>query len=143
MRIHSGKPDEDALVQPSFVLRLTLRTVQPGAFATSVSANIKRASKRIEGYDTAHEWISMFDEGTGQEPGDPKKAVERILQLVQLEKLPMRFALGDDGYELVTASHQHILKEFEKNKQLSIGTNRKDLGDPKGGPDFSSFHESG
>jgi hypothetical protein len=36
----------------------------------------------------------MLSEGAGQEPGDTRKGVQRIIQLVQQEELPMRFALG-------------------------------------------------
>lgn len=36
----------------------------------------------------------MLSEGAGQEPGDTRKGVQRIVQLVQQKELPMRFALG-------------------------------------------------
>lgn len=74
----------------------SLLTSQPGAFATEVgsAANFKRAAHHIDGYDTAHGWINMLSSTAGQEPGDTRKGVQRIIKLVQQDRLPMRFALG-------------------------------------------------
>lgn len=48
----------------------------------------------IQGYDMAHSWMNMLGDGAGNEPGDPKKGVLRIIELVSQETLPLRFALG-------------------------------------------------
>lgn len=130
--------------------------LQPGAFATAVgsAANFKRGETYIEGYDTAHGWIDMLSGEGGNEPGDPRKGAERIIQLVQLETLPMRFALGvswissccptssdstkacsdfkDDGWDLVTQSHSEIIDGYKKYETLSKGTNRDGLNSSNG-----------
>ncbi|KAK9896749.1 NAD(P)-binding protein [Cystobasidium minutum MCA 4210] len=109
-------------------------SVQPGAFATAVgsAANFKRGETYIKGYDTAHGWIDMLSGEGGNEPGDPRKGAERIIQLVQLETLPMRFALGDDGWDLVTQSHSEIIDGYKKYETLSKGTNRDGLNSSNG-----------
>lgn len=38
--------------------------------------------------------MNMLSDFAGREPGDTRKGVQRIIQLVQQEELPMRFALG-------------------------------------------------
>ncbi|KAK7061040.1 hypothetical protein VNI00_000775 [Paramarasmius palmivorus] len=74
-------------------------TVNLGAYRTAVAgSNTKKPAKEIDGYNDAHEFLSIFQERSGQEPGDPAKAVKKLLDLVLTSKeLPARFTLGDDA----------------------------------------------
>ncbi|KAK7017741.1 short-chain oxidoreductase [Favolaschia claudopus] len=99
-------------------------SIQPGSFRTAVaeSANTKIAAKKIEGYDSAHEWIDGFNKASGTQPGDPAVAAKKIIELISKKgELPMRLPIGDDAYENAKAFYEGRLKEIEAWKGYSTG----------------------
>ena len=93
MQSHLLKQQQTA---STLLIPFLYRVWQPGAFATAVGSptNFKKPANYIDGYDSAHGWMNMLSDFAGREPGDTRKGVQRIIQLVQQEELPMRFALG-------------------------------------------------
>ncbi|KAJ7141610.1 putative short-chain oxidoreductase [Mycena filopes] len=102
-------------------------SIQPGSFRTAVaeSSNLKVAATQIEGYDAAHDWVTGFNSRAGKEPGDPRIAAEKIIQLVSVEPeraLPTRLAMGDDSYETAQTFYRKQLENLEVWKDVSCGT---------------------
>ncbi|NUS11536.1 MAG: SDR family NAD(P)-dependent oxidoreductase [Streptomyces sp.] len=75
--------------------------VEPGAFRTSLMANLT-ASPRIADYeDTAGRTRAMAAGGDGVQPGDPAKAAALILAALDADETPLRLPLGSDGIDAV------------------------------------------
>ncbi|ESK96524.1 short-chain oxidoreductase [Moniliophthora roreri MCA 2997] len=107
-------------------------SVNLGAYRTAVAgSNTKRPAKgEIEGYNDAHEFQTLFQERSGQEQGDPAKAVKKILDLIDLKgqdgkplQLPARLALGDDAVELIGKVLQKRLEGLQQWREHGVGTN--------------------
>lgn len=75
--------------------------VEPGAFRTSLLANLT-ASPELADYDaTVGGTRAMIARSDGTQPGDPAKAAALIVQAVEADGSPLRLPLGDDGVDAV------------------------------------------
>ncbi|THU98260.1 short-chain oxidoreductase [Dendrothele bispora CBS 962.96] len=103
-----------------------IRTVSigPGLFRTSAATNMKFQSKELPCYEGLHKQRDMYLAYSGHEPGDPKKAAVKILDLVTSDKdLPGRLPIGDDAVALLDQTMQAEAKEFQAWKEFGKGTN--------------------
>ncbi|CAG7603196.1 oxidoreductase [Actinacidiphila bryophytorum] len=95
----------EALAQEVGPLGIKTLIVEPGAFRTSLLANLT-ASPEIADYDsTVGGTRAMAASSEGSAPGDPAKAAALILEAVASPDAPLRLPLGDDG---VTAVLTHL-----------------------------------
>lgn len=81
-------------------IRVTV--IEPGAFRTEFAgdANVKPA-QAIADYAPVLEPIRQYLYGSaGKQPGDPAKAAQAIVRVVESETPPLRLMLGADAYEL-------------------------------------------
>jgi NAD(P)-dependent dehydrogenase (short-subunit alcohol dehydrogenase family) len=81
-------------------IRVTI--VEPGAFRTEFagSANL-RAEQRLDDYRGVIDPIEQYLYGNdGQQPGDPAKAAQAMLAVVDHPAPPLRLMLGADAYGL-------------------------------------------
>lgn len=78
----------------SFGLRVTI--VEPGPFRTDfISRSLEHASSDVQEYHGSAGKFAKFIAGIdGKQPGDPVKAAQQILQVVDAEKPPLRLVLG-------------------------------------------------
>ncbi|KAL0576263.1 hypothetical protein V5O48_005707 [Marasmius crinis-equi] len=102
-------------------------TVNLGSFRTAVAgSNTKVPAKgEIEGYEDAHSFVHNFQGGSGQELGDPDKAADKIIDLLNLtdKPLPAKLPIGEDAFgnaERVLDRQSKVLKEY---RQYGMGTN--------------------
>lgn len=80
-------------------IRVTI--VEPGAFRTNFAgeANMRPAAT-IQDYQATTEPLRQYLYGNdGQQPGDPAKAAQAMIQVVESEKPPLRLVLGVDAYQ--------------------------------------------
>ncbi|CAG6394060.1 oxidoreductase [Actinacidiphila cocklensis] len=91
----------EALAQEVGPLGIKTLIVEPGAFRTSLLANLT-ASPEIGDYDaTVGGTRAMAAGSEGSQPGDPDKAAALILAAVEADDTPLRLPLGDDGVDAV------------------------------------------
>jgi len=57
-----------------------------------------------------------------QQPGDPAKLAEALLQLVALPDPPVRLPLGPDALKRIAAKNEFVNQEMERWKTLSTST---------------------
>jgi hypothetical protein len=60
---------------------------------------------------------------SGNQPGDPDKAAQVLLQLVEVKDPPTRIFLGDDALGLVQGKLQQMNVEIDTWKPFSRATN--------------------
>lgn len=87
------------LAQEIGQLGIAVTNVAPGGLRTDFgTTSLRVADHRIDDYDTtAHQAERTFTAHAGEEPGDPAKAAQAILTLVDSDVPPLRLLLGADA----------------------------------------------
>ena len=105
-----------------FGIKVTL--IEPGRFRTdfagrslSINTNVGEAYK--ENILAHAERMKGIDQ---HQPGDPVKAVQAMIKIVDAPNPPLRLLLGPDAYEWAHEKINSVLKEFEEWKNVSIST---------------------
>lgn len=92
----------EALYDEVKPMGIRVTVIEPGAFRTEFAgdANVKPA-QTIADYVPVLEPIRQYLYGsTGKQPGDPAKAAQAIVRVVESEAPPLRLMLGADAYGL-------------------------------------------
>jgi NAD(P)-dependent dehydrogenase (short-subunit alcohol dehydrogenase family) len=108
-------------VEP-FGIRVTL--IEPGDFRTPVLAPGRLAvsepmAEYAETVGRAREGIGQLD---GRQPGDPARAAQAILAVVDASAPPLHLALGTDCYTRLTEELGEQLAELERWSHLTLST---------------------
>ncbi|MCP8890089.1 oxidoreductase [Sphingomonas faeni] len=87
------------LAQELEPLGIKVSNVAPGGLRTDFAGtSLRVAAHRIDDYaTTAHQAERIFADHAGEEPGDPAKAAQAILALVDADTPPLRLLLGADA----------------------------------------------
>lgn len=128
----------EALHQELAPLGISATIIEPGYFRTSLlnpGSNSFVAQRHIPDYDqSAGVVLAKLKEVDGKQPGDPVKAVERIVDVLTLsgsaagrKEIPLRLALGMDAYTAIKAKCVSMLAHLEEWKDLSLGTEHDDV----------------
>lgn len=113
----------EALFDELKPLGIHVTLIEPGAFRTEFagSSNIRPATS-IPDYQPVIEPIRQYLYGNaGKQLGDPKKAAEVMIQVVESSDPPLRLMLGADAYGLWAQKQE--LAEVEIEKWRAIGEN--------------------
>lgn len=99
--------------------------IYPGYFRTNFldkdSAMVP--ANRVDAYVNAREAEAQhLNEINGNQPNDPRKAAEVLIELSKQENPPVHFFMGVGAYELARAKIKIIEQALEDNKELAIST---------------------
>lgn len=91
--------------------------IEPGYFRTQAFSNINHVAARVDDYAQFNAGVRAYEQGlVGNEPGDAKKAVERMVELVKGtgmaagKTIPLRVPLGTDGWTRIKAKCEETIK---------------------------------
>jgi NAD(P)-dependent dehydrogenase (short-subunit alcohol dehydrogenase family) len=106
-----------------FGIRVT--ALAPGQFRTDwAGRSMDRTPRSIADYDAVMDPIRAARQAkSGNQPGDPAKAAQALLALVEAEKPPVRLFLGDDALGLVGQKLEDMKVELAGWDALSRSTN--------------------
>lgn len=110
----------DSLAQEvkSFGIKVTL--LEPGAFATDFGSPLSmKTSQGLEVYAELRNQVSV--RLSTEERGDPKATAEAILQIIDAEDPPLRFAVGAGVLPLVRGVYADRLATWETWETVSNG----------------------
>jgi len=99
--------------------------LEPGAFRTrfSSSSSFTRARRPIDAYEpTAGQIFRQIASSDGHQPGDPERAAQAVLQLVDLEEPPVHLLLGKDAVRLHRQKLELTSQSIDQWEELSSGT---------------------
>jgi NAD(P)-dependent dehydrogenase (short-subunit alcohol dehydrogenase family) len=104
-------------------LGIKVTVVEPGPFRTDfLGGSLARAEKVIEDYaETSGKTRAAALVRHGAQPGDPIKAAEAILKVIQSEKPPVHLILGKFAFERANQKFDEIRAEFEAWKSTALG----------------------
>ncbi|WP_160717844.1 SDR family oxidoreductase [Chitinophaga solisilvae] len=114
----------EVLAQDVQELGIKATVIAPGAFRTDflTSGSLVIAANQIEEYQAVHASYRKYAEMDGQQAGDPLKAAQAMLQLVENPAPPVVLLLGADAYNRATVKVSTQLDAYEKNKDISLHT---------------------
>jgi NAD(P)-dependent dehydrogenase (short-subunit alcohol dehydrogenase family) len=112
-------------VEP-FGIKVTL--IEPGAFRTDFNGrSLAVAERAIDAYTTmSSAALQWFKEMDGQQPGDPAKAAQAIIQAVESPNPPMRLALGTDAMSLIQDKLESVKTDLANWHQVTVSTDYAD-----------------
>lgn len=97
-------------------LGIKVMVVEPGSFRTHFyDSSLKGSDNTIDAYkDTA--WKRSVAESTNakQQPGDPDKAGDVLIDVIESDNYPFRLLLGSDAIKVVSTEYENRLKEIEE-----------------------------
>jgi NAD(P)-dependent dehydrogenase (short-subunit alcohol dehydrogenase family) len=114
-----GLTESLALEAAPFGVRVTI--LQPSDFRTG----FREACRRL--IDPSSPYAAAFPENVAtlaiptseHEAGDPRRAAEALLRLVEMPDPPVRLLLGNMAYDRVTAAHRRQLAEWERQEAVA------------------------
>ena len=113
----------EALAAEVRPLGIRVLMVEPGAFRTQFGGHRMHRSRVIDAYaGTTGPTRAAVDAMDGNQPGDPRKAAQAILQVVDHPEPPLRLALGNDAVDQIAAHHDRLRAELTRWEKLSRAT---------------------
>lgn len=97
--------------------------IEPGGFRTDFAGASTTLREGRAEYDAVVGATARRQRDyNGQQPGDPARAAQVILQLAAMDAPPLRIALGSDAAKLIEAADTKRLEEMRRWHGLSIST---------------------
>ena len=110
----------EALQQEVKPFGIKVTIVEPGPFRTEFAgSSIKLADPIPEYAETAGKIRTYFEKTNGKQIGDPKKAAEILISLVEREEPPLRLLLGNWAVERYRQKLEMELKHVNVWEELS------------------------
>ncbi|MBW4330191.1 oxidoreductase [Stakelama sp. CBK3Z-3] len=114
----------EALRKEVASLGIRVTALAPGQFRTDwAGRSMDRTPRSIADYDSVMDPIRAARKAkSGQQPGDPAKAAQALLAIVDAPDPPVRLFLGDDALSLVDAKLDAMRAEITEWETLSRST---------------------
>jgi NAD(P)-dependent dehydrogenase (short-subunit alcohol dehydrogenase family) len=105
-------------------LGIHVTALAPGQFRTDwAGRSMVRAKRSIADYDRVMDPIrAARQEKSGRQPGDPAKAAQALLKLVESDNPPVRLYLGADALKLVEDKMESMRAEIAAWQEVSRST---------------------
>lgn len=98
------------LIEPS-----SFRTDWGGRSSVKTETSIPELKESIVG-----QMLQGIELGVGQEAGDPAKAAEAVIKVVETSEPPLRLLLGQQAYDAATYKFKSLLASIEQWKETTI-----------------------
>lgn len=99
--------------------------VYPGYFNTNFlkEGSMKLAANPIAAYTAARNTENWHEtQMIGNQPGDPAKAAQALIELSEMENAPLHFFMGSDSFSMANGKIEILQKELATNESLSKST---------------------
>jgi NAD(P)-dependent dehydrogenase (short-subunit alcohol dehydrogenase family) len=103
---------------------IKVTAIEPGGFRTDwAGRSLQRGARTIADYDASFEPIRAARAArSGKQPGDPLKAAQAILQVVDAEHPPVHLLLGSDALSFVREKLDGLKREIDAWEHVTVGT---------------------
>lgn len=114
----------DTLSKELAPFNIAVTAVAPGSFRTDwAGRSMVRSPRAIGDYDASFEPVRRARiEKSGKQPGDPARAAQAILRLVESERPPAHLLLGSDALALVRSALAERLAEIDAWEAVTRST---------------------
>jgi len=114
-----------SLAQEVGPLGIKVTVVAPGAFRTDFlsSHSIRKSAPASDGYmDSVGRTLRRLDAMAGKQPGDPVRAAQALLALVDEEQPPLHLLLGSDALRRARETLDALIEEMDRWEEVTRGT---------------------
>ncbi|MBO9201046.1 MULTISPECIES: oxidoreductase [Niastella] len=113
----------EALSKEVAPLGIKVTSVEPGGFRTDWAGDSMSYAPAIEGYETTvNARAEYFQSGKFVPVGDPVKAAQVMVNLVEHPEPPMHLILGSEAAGMLKQADENRKAEFEKWLSVSVST---------------------
>ncbi len=105
-------------------LGIKVTIVEPGPFRTDfIGRSLDRAQEQMEAYQgTVGKFVNFLNNIEGKQPGDPQKAAEAIVQVVNSDNPPLRLVLGKYAYTKFRKKIESLTAELDTWEAVAANT---------------------
>jgi NAD(P)-dependent dehydrogenase (short-subunit alcohol dehydrogenase family) len=106
-------------------LGIKVTVVAPGAFRTDFLSqhSIRKSSPATDAYaNSVGRVMSYLDSMAGKQPGDPVRAAQAILAVVDAEQPPLHLLLGTDALRRAREKLDALIEEIDRWEEVTRGT---------------------
>jgi NAD(P)-dependent dehydrogenase (short-subunit alcohol dehydrogenase family) len=109
-------------------LGIWVTAIEPGPFRTDwAGRSLKVAKASIPDYaDTAGARSRQINERSGKQPGDPVRAAEAMITIVEADQPPRNLFLGKIAFEMAREKLSYLSKSIDQWQALSVGADFPD-----------------
>ncbi|WP_242527149.1 oxidoreductase [Ktedonosporobacter rubrisoli] len=106
----------------SFGIHVTL--VEPGVFRTDVlGRSLKRTQLALDDYAPMNGFVRQWvEQNNGTQQGDPAKAAQAMIKVVEAPEPPLRLALGADALELIHKKLAWVASDLQTWEATALST---------------------
>jgi NAD(P)-dependent dehydrogenase (short-subunit alcohol dehydrogenase family) len=102
----------------AFGIKVTI--VEPGSFKTDFSTRSLARATRIPAYQPTYDALfKAFENGVS---GDPARAAQAMIQVVEADEPPLRLALGADALHIIREKLNSELEEYKRWESVTVAT---------------------
>ncbi|MBR0790691.1 SDR family NAD(P)-dependent oxidoreductase [Bradyrhizobium manausense] len=113
----------ESLAREMALIGVHVTIVEPGGFRTGFAEAAHGTDEGRAEYDAiVGAAIRMQRDYDGRQPGDPAKAAAVVLKLAEMDRPPLRIALGSDAVNAIAATDRQRLVELDQWRTLSVST---------------------
>jgi NAD(P)-dependent dehydrogenase (short-subunit alcohol dehydrogenase family) len=113
----------ESLAREMALVGVHVTIVEPGGFRTGFAQAAHETDEGRPEYDAVvGAAVRMQRDYDGRQPGDPAKAAAVVLQLVGMDRPPLRIALGSDAVNAIATTDRQRLEELEMWRAVSVST---------------------
>jgi NADP-dependent 3-hydroxy acid dehydrogenase YdfG len=114
----------EALAQEVAPLGIKVTIVEPGAFRTDFNGrSLVMEEPKINDYEEViggfRTWIKDMD---GNQPGDPAKAAQAMIQVVASDNPPLRLPLGADAIGAIETKLESVKADVDTVREVAVNT---------------------
>jgi NAD(P)-dependent dehydrogenase (short-subunit alcohol dehydrogenase family) len=112
----------EALAQEVAPMGIRVTIIEPGPFRTDfLGGSLVSAARTIDAYQgtvgPTREYRTTND---GRQRGDPARAAQAIVEIVESENPPLRLLLGENAFGRAQAKVQSMANEFDRWRSLTL-----------------------
>lgn len=114
----------EALAQEVAPFGIHVTVIEPGPFRTDwAGPSLATPRHRIDAYeDSAYSTITRLHDVSGHQPGDPDKAAQVMIRVVEAKDPPLRLPLGDFAIDRTRQKLQAMAAETDRWERISRAT---------------------
>lgn len=102
-------------------LGIKVTIIEPGAFRTDWAGRSLQTGEGIDDYavSAGARRRAIQDEVDGKQPGDPRKAAEAMVDMVEMDNPPLRLAMGNDAVDAIRNKLTRQLEELTTYEHIA------------------------
>jgi NAD(P)-dependent dehydrogenase (short-subunit alcohol dehydrogenase family) len=113
----------EALAKELIPLGIKVTIIEPGAFRTDWAGRSMPRAEPLEDYaETAGATRGRLERANGRQPGDPARAAQVMIEVVEAAEPPLRLPLGADAFASIRQKLQTQRDELDRWESVGTAT---------------------